>query len=83
MNKEKQIQIPLQLYNVMAMYILDENFRTEENFKYIEKGILEKIDRQLEHNYYTEYKCAPTQEQKEEARKKYLDKKGIHHDYRW
>ncbi len=83
MPKEKQIQIPAQLYNVMAMYILDESFRTDDNFKYIEKEILKKIDRQLEHELYTKYKCAPSQEEKEKARKEYLDKRGIHHDFRW
>ena len=83
MNREKQIQIPEKLFNLMAAYILEESLRTEENYKFIEKGIFEKIDRQIEHDLYSKYKTAPTELQKEEARKEYLDRKGIHPDFRW
>ncbi len=40
----KQIQIPEELFNRMALFILDEDFRTEEHEKIIKKGILEKFD---------------------------------------
>ena len=48
MNKEKQIQIPEKLFTLMAAYILEEDLRTNENYKIIEKGIFDKIDRQIE-----------------------------------
>ena len=83
MNKEKQIQIPEKLFTLMAAYILEEDLRTNENYKIIEKGIFDKIDRQIEHDLYTKYKTAPTEQQKEDARKQYLDRKGIHPDFRW
>ena len=83
MNKEKQIQIPEKLFTLMAAYILEEDLRTNENYKIIEKGIFDKIDRQIEHDLYTKYKTAPTDQQKEEARKEYLDRKGIHPSFRW
>ena len=62
MNREKQIQISEKLFNLMAAYILEESLRTEDNYKLIEKGIFEKIDRQIEHDLYTKYKTAPTEE---------------------
>ena len=33
--------------------------------------------------HYTNYKTASTEEEREKARQKYLDKKGIHSDFRW
>ena len=83
MNKEKQIQIPEKLFTLMAAYILEDDLRTIENYKIIEKGIFDKIDRQIEHDLYTKYKTAPTEQQKEDARKEYLDRKGIHPSFRW
>mgnify|MGYP004519961367 CR=1 FL=1 len=83
MAKEKQIQIPEKLFTMMAAFVLIENYRTEEHAKDIEKGIYEKLDRMQEHDLYTKYKCAPTEEQKEKARKEYLEKKGIHPSFRW
>jgi hypothetical protein len=83
MQKEKQIQIPEALYTQMCAFVLMEDFRTEQNYKTIEKGIYDKIDRQIEHDLYTKYKSAPTKEQKEQARKEYLNRKGIKPSFRW
>ena len=58
--KEKQIQIPEALFTQMAAYILMDDFRTEDRYKTIEKGIYDKIDRMQEHDLYTKYKTAPT-----------------------
>ena len=42
-----------------------------------------KIDKMIEHDLYTQYKCAPTEEEKEAARQEYLDRKGVPAEYRW
>ncbi len=42
-----------------------------------------KLTKILEHEYYTEFKCAPTEEQREEARQLYLDSKGVPEAFRW
>jgi len=34
-------------------------------------------------SYYTAYKTAPTEQEREEARKKYLDERGVPESYRW
>lgn len=83
MAKEKQIQIPESLFKIMAVMALDESQRTEENFKLLEKGVLDKLNRQIDHDYYTRFKTSPTEEQRESARKEYLDRKGIDTDFRW
>lgn len=83
MTKEKQIQIPEKLFMQMAAFCLMEEYRTDQNYKDIKKGIYDKLDRQIEHELYSRYKTAPTEKQKEEARKEYLDRKGIPLDFRW
>ena len=49
----------------------------------IVKGLKEKYDRIANRNLYTKYKTAPTEEEKEKARQEYLNRKGIHSDFRW
>ena len=45
-----------------------------------ERSTVQKItDREL----YTTYKTAPTEEEREKARQKYLDSKGIPESFRW
>ena len=83
MAKEKMIQIPELLYNQMSAYILIEEYRTPENFKSIEKGIYDKLDRKTNHDLYTKSKTASTQEQREAARKEYLDRIGVPESFRW
>ena len=45
--------------------------------------IKEKYDSIVNRKLYTKYKTAPTEEEKEKARQEYLNKKGIHSDFRW
>lgn len=76
----KHVQIPEELFIKLVMYFLldHEDLHTE-----IKKAVGEKYDKIINHNLYTEYKTAPTEEQKEKARQKYLDRAGIHKDFRW
>lgn len=83
MSKEKMIQIPELLFNQMAAFVLVEDCRTEELRKQIEKGIYAKLDRKTNHDLYTKSKTASTQEQREAARKEYLDRIGIPESFRW
>ena len=82
MSKEKQIQIPQKLFLEMAQYFLMDK-RTEELETAIINGLNNKFDAYIKHDLYTKYKTAPTKEQQEQARKEYLDKAGIHSDFRW
>ena len=81
--REKMIQIPELLYNQMCAYILIDEYRTEENRKTIEKGVYDKIDRKTNHDLYTKYKTSATEEQREFARKEYLDRIGVPESFRW
>lgn len=43
----------------------------------------EKLSKMSRHEDYTKSKMAPTKEEREEYRQKYLDAVGMHRDFRW
>lgn len=83
MNREKSVTIPELLFNQMAAFCLVENCRTPELLKEIEKGVYAKLDRKTNHELYSKSKTAPTEAEREKARKEYLDRVGISQDFRW
>lgn len=78
--REKSVQIPEPLFAAMVLYFDAERTDLAE---YIRQGLNDKIDKQIARDYYTKYKTEPNEEEREKARQKYLDIKGIHQDYRW
>ena len=80
MTKDKQIQIPQALFaEIMAYFLLDK----EDVRESIKKGLEAKLDAIVKHELYTKYKTAGTEEQREQARKEYLDKIGVPDSFRW
>lgn len=76
----KNIQIPEELFIALVKYhLLDMDECKNE----IQKGLEQKIDAIVRHQLYTAYKIAPTKEEREKARQDYLNKVGIHQDFRW
>jgi len=76
----KQVQISKELfYSLLKYHLMD----MEEYLPEIEKGLEEKLDSLVKHQLYTTYKTAPTEGEREKARKEYLDKIGMHKDFRW
>lgn len=55
----------------------------EELSPEIKKGLEAKLEAMVKRELYTKYKTAATGEERELARKEYLDKVGIHRDFRW
>ena len=43
----------------------------------------EKLSKMSRHEDYTKSKMAPTKEEREEYRQKYLEAVGMHWDFRW
>ena len=46
-------------------------------------GLEKKLDAMLNRQLYSQYKTAPTEEQREQARQEYLDRRGVPQSYRW
>ena len=76
----KNVQISQELFFDLVRFHLLE---MEELSLEIQKGLEAKLEAMVKQELYTKYKTAPTEEEREQARKKYLDKVGIHRDFRW
>ena len=76
----KMIQIPESLFvELMKYHVLG----IEESLPKIKTGLEQKYEAMMKRELYTKSKTAETQEEREEARKAYLDKIGMHRDFRW
>ena len=76
----KQIQIPEQLFmELVKFHLLD----MDENFPNIKQGLEKKLDALVMRDLYSKYKTAPTEEEREQARKGYLDRRGVSEKFRW
>ena len=49
----------------------------------IKNELEKKLNSMVMREYYTAYKIAPTEQEREKARKKYLDEKGVPESFRW
>lgn len=81
--REPSVTIPADLYRRMAIFCIEPIARTPENEEWIRKGVIAKMERDLNHQLYTTYKSGVTEEEREKARQEYLDRMGIHPDWRW
>lgn len=70
----KNVQISQELFLALVKYFLlvQEGFLPE-----IQKGLEQKLDVLVMRELYTKYKVALTEEEKEKARKEYLDRRGV------
>ena len=76
----KSVQISRELFFNLVKYHL---VGMDDVLPDIQKGLNEKMEAMLNHKIYTEYKAAPTKEERERARQKYLDYCGIPDSFRW
>ena len=83
-NKQKTVSIPQDLWlDIFYFMMIELDDGNTARVPRIRRGITDKLERMIEHDLYTEYKTATSDQQKEEARKKYLEAKGIPADFRW
>ena len=69
----KSVQIPYELFVDLVLYHLNGEDDFDED---IRKGLEQKLDAMLNRQLYSQYKTAPTEEQREQARQEYLDRRG-------
>lgn len=79
----KNIQIPTELfYDLVKVHLLDLD--DKDTLQRIKTALEGKIDAMVARETYSTYKNANlSPQEREEARQKYLDLKGIHKDFRW
>lgn len=93
MKKEEQIQIPKQaFFDAIILLQTFEKYDFSPCLNGYEKKCIErlnealnaKLDSMVLRDLYTKYKNAKlTAEEREEARKEYLERKGVHKDFQW
>lgn len=76
----KNVQISEDLFIALMKYHLLE---IEEVQPEIKKGLMDKLDSISMRLLYSQYKTAPTEKEKEKARKEYLDKRGVPDSFQW
>ena len=76
----KMVQIPESLFIALMKYHM---LGMEDCLPEIKSGLEEKLEAMVKRELYTKSKTAETEAEREEARKKYLDKVGMHRDFRW
>ena len=76
----KNVQISQELFFLLVRYFLIEQEETEPE---IVKALEKKVDALVMRELYTQYKTAPTEEEKEKARREYLDRRGVPDSFRW
>lgn len=69
----KNVQIPYELFEKIVLYHLTG---ADEYEREIREGLDRKLDAMIDRQIYSEYKTAPTEEQREKARQEYLDRRG-------
>lgn len=84
----KKIQITQELFVKMLKYFYSDELELADDeltklYYDIKNGIDKKMDAISRRSYYTEYKTADTDAEREKARQKYLDVVGMHKDFRW
>ena len=76
----KNIQISEELFFALLKYHLVE---IDDVLPEIKMELEDKLEAMIRRDSYTKYKAAPTEEEREKARQEYLDKVGMHRDFRW
>ena len=76
----KMVQIPESLFvALMKFHVLG----IEDVLPEVQKGLEQKYEAMMRRELYTKSKTAETEAEREEARKAYLDRVGMHRDFRW
>ena len=76
----KNVQITQDLFLALVKYHLLESIDEKEKIK---KELTKKLDAMAKRQIYSQYKTAPTEEEREKARQEYLDKVGFSQNFRW
>ena len=74
------VQISQELFMQLLRFHLVEDEGCEKEIK---QGLEKKLDKMVMRDLYGKFKTAPTEEERERARKEYLDRRGVPENFRW
>ena len=76
----RNVQISQELFMQLLRFHLMEDESCEEEIK---KELEKKLDRMVMRDLFGKSKTASTEEEREQARKEYLDRRGVLESFRW
>lgn len=76
----KNVQISQELFTQLLRFHL---IGDESCGKNIKQSLEQKLDRMVLRDLYGKSKTAPTEGEREQARKEYLDRRGVPDSFRW
>ena len=76
----KNVQISQELVMQLLRFHLMEDADCETEIK---QELEKKLDKMVMRDLYGKFKTAPTEEEREQARKEYLDRRGVPESFRW
>ena len=76
----KKVQISRELFLNLIRYHFAEMYEFEEDIK---SELEKKLNLMVMRECYTTYKTAPSEQEREKARKKYLNERGVPESFRW
>ena len=76
----RNVQISEKLFFALLQYHL---VAMDDVLPEIKEGLAETLAALLSRDLYPTYKTASTEEEREKARQEYLEKVGMHRDFRW
>ena len=76
----KNVQISQELFMQLLRFHLMEDVDCENEIK---QELEKKLDKMVMRDLYGKFKPAPTEEEREQARKEYLDRRGVPESFRW
>ena len=76
----RNVQISQELFMQLLRFHLMEDESCEKEIK---KELEKKLDRMDMRDLFAKSKTAPTEEEREQARKEYLDRRGVPESFRW
>lgn len=76
----RNVQISQELFMKLLRFHLVEDESCEREIK---QELEEKLNRMVMRDLFGKSKTAPTQEEREQARKEYLDRRGVPESFRW
>ena len=83
---QEQVQIPKDVF--IKLILLTENLLSndevdENEIIQLNNALYKKLDAMIKRDLYTKYKTAPTEEERENARKKYIEIAKINKKFIW
>lgn len=83
MHKPLNLAMDFELFVRLVQYTQQLPPGADPELQELRELLWKKLDKMVEHDLYSKSKTAPTEEEREEARRKYLDKRGIPESFRW